>query len=40
MEATSLLRAINNLRADVDSLIAHTGMMPSSKGKKKSPKKS
>ncbi len=27
------------LCADVDSLIAHTGMMPNPKGKKKSPKK-
>ncbi len=37
------LAAINitlcNLRADVDSLIAHTGMKPNSKGKKKPPKK-
>ncbi|MCP4372608.1 MAG: hypothetical protein GY797_31545 [Deltaproteobacteria bacterium] len=28
-----------NLRADVDSLIAHTGMTPNLKGKKKPPKK-
>ncbi|MCP4367427.1 MAG: hypothetical protein GY797_04825 [Deltaproteobacteria bacterium] len=28
-----------NLRATVDSLIAHTGMMPNPKGKKKPPKK-
>ena len=28
-----------NLRADVDSLIAHTGMKPNPKGKKKPPKK-
>ncbi|MCP4369798.1 MAG: hypothetical protein GY797_17040 [Deltaproteobacteria bacterium] len=28
-----------NLRAMVDSLIAHTGMMPNPKGKKKPPKK-
>ncbi len=27
-----------NLRADVDSLIAHTGMMPNPKGTKKPPK--
>jgi hypothetical protein len=27
-----------NLRADVDSLIAHTGMKPSQTGKKKPPK--
>jgi hypothetical protein len=27
------------LRADVDSLIAHTGMKPNAKGKKKPPKK-
>ena len=37
------LQAINitlyNLRADVDSLIAHTGMTPNPKGKKKPPKK-
>ena len=31
--------ALYNLRADVDSLIAHTGMKPNSKGKKKPPKK-
>jgi hypothetical protein len=28
-----------NLRADVDSLIAHTGMTPNPKGTKKPPKK-
>jgi hypothetical protein len=28
-----------NLRADVDSLIAHTGIKPNLKGKKKPPKK-
>ncbi len=28
-----------NLRADVDSMIAHTGMKPNPKGKKKPPKK-
>ena len=28
-----------NLRATVDSLIAHTGMRPNPKGKKKPPKK-
>jgi hypothetical protein len=28
-----------NIRADVDSLIAHTGMKPNAKGKKKPPKK-
>ena len=37
------LKAINitlyNLRADVDSLIAHTGIRPNPKGKKKPPKK-
>ena len=27
-----------NLRADIDSLIAHTGMRPNAKGKKKPPK--
>jgi hypothetical protein len=30
---------LRNLRADVDSLIAHTGMKPNPKGKKKPPKK-
>ncbi len=29
---------LNKLRADVDSLIAHTGMKPNAKGKKKPPK--
>jgi hypothetical protein len=29
-----------NIRADVDSLIAHTGMKPNQTGKKKPPKKS
>jgi len=29
---------LRNLRADVDSLIAHTGMKPNPKGKKKPPK--
>jgi len=29
-----------NLRADVDSLIAHTGIKPNPKGKKKPPKQS
>ena len=28
---------LRNLRADVDSLIAHTGMKPNTKGKKKPP---
>lgn len=28
-----------NLRADVDSLIAHTGMKPNPKGRKKPPQK-
>jgi hypothetical protein len=27
-----------NIRADVDSLMAHTGMKPNAKGKKKPPK--
>jgi hypothetical protein len=31
--------SIYNLRADVDSLIAHTGMSPRSIGKRKPPKK-
>jgi hypothetical protein len=31
--------ALYNLRADVDSLIAHTGMKPNLTGKKKPPKK-
>ncbi len=39
----TVIDAINitlyNLRADVDSLIAHTGMIPNPKGKKKPPKK-
>jgi hypothetical protein len=30
---------LSKLRADVDSLIAHTGMKPNAKGKKKPPKK-
>ncbi|MCK6630135.1 MAG: hypothetical protein L6R45_33790 [Anaerolineae bacterium] len=30
--------ALYNIRADVDSLIAHTGMKPNAKGKKKPPK--
>ena len=30
---------IYNLRADVDSLIAHMGLKPNPKGKKKPPKK-
>jgi len=30
---------LHNLRADVDSLIAHTGMPPNPKGRKKPPKK-
>lgn len=29
---------LRKLRADVDSLIAHTGMKPNAKGKKKPPK--
>lgn len=39
----TVIDAINitlyNLRATVDSLIAHTGMRPNPKGKKKPPKK-
>ncbi len=39
----TVIDAINltlyNLRATVDSLIAHTGIKPNPKGKKKSPKK-
>ena len=39
----TVIDAINitlyNLRADVDSLIAHTGMRPNPKGTKKPPKK-
>jgi hypothetical protein len=31
--------SLYNIRADVDSLIAHTGMKPNTKGKKKPPKK-
>lgn len=30
--------SLYNIRADVDSLIAHTGMKPNAKGKKKPPK--
>ncbi|MBE7475033.1 MAG: hypothetical protein DPW09_00955 [Anaerolineae bacterium] len=30
--------ALYNIRADVDSLIAHTGMKPNAKGKKNPPK--
>jgi hypothetical protein len=35
-----LTNSLYNLRADVDSLIAHTGMPPNPKGKRKPPKKS
>ena len=30
--------SLYNIRADVDSLIAHTGIKPNAKGKKKPPK--
>ncbi|NIT62020.1 MAG: hypothetical protein GWN00_39250 [Aliifodinibius sp.] len=37
MDATNI--TLYNLRADVDSLIAHTQMKPNPRGKKKPPKK-
>lgn len=35
----SIKTTLRKLRADVDSLIAHTGIKPNAKGKKKPPKK-
>jgi len=34
----TIITSLHSIRADVDSLIAHTGIKPNAKGKKKPPK--